>query len=206
LSPTDPARPIPEIRLVFWEDENWQEHILALAATVGFPQARLTREPGGKPLLSGAEGFHFNISTTRGRTVAAWSSSPVGVDWEHLERKVSARPIARRYFSENEIRWLESNGAAGLERRFFLLWTAKEAGVKLDGCGLYTGGLCHCRIQTNDLGPGAVPARGSLNGKYFLLRSIFLPGGALVTVAAFTDFRLVLPADSPQKPETIPTH
>ena len=46
--------------------------------------------------------------------------------------------MARRYFTAEEISYLEESGedAAALEERFFRLWTRKEAYAKLTGEGL----------------------------------------------------------------------
>jgi phosphopantetheinyl transferase len=185
----------PVIRIYIREDEDWQEQILELAAESGRPGAGLERGVDGKPFLSGAGDFHFNVSTTRGRTVAATGAVPVGIDWEHTGRQASCERIARRYFSDEECRWMEAAREGEMAGRFFSLWTAKEAGVKLDGCGLYTGGLCNCRIQLGDPKKGETPVRGMLNGREFHLRQVCLPGGFLVAVACYVDFQLALPPD-----------
>lgn len=189
---------LQEIRLFIWEDEEWATRVQTIAQQAGFPDVRLAREADGKPFLQNAGGFHFNVSTTRGRTLGAFASVEVGVDWEHTARNASAAAIARRYFSESEVRWMEGAGPSAVRLRFFQLWTAKEAGVKLDGCGLYTGGLCNCRIDVGSCGEHGRLVRGVLNRREFQLQSLLLPGGFWATVAAYEDFRLALPPDFPK--------
>jgi len=184
-----------QIQLHTWADEDWKSRILRLASKHGFSGASLERAPDGKPFLQGAQNFFFNVSTTRGRTIAATAGIPVGIDWEHTGRQASCARIARRYFSEAECDWMESAGLAEIPRRFFSLWTAKEAGVKLDGCGLYTGGLCNCRIRIDPSKSSSIPMGGSLNGRDFHIRQLHLKEGFIVTVAAYVDFQLALPLE-----------
>lgn len=193
--------PLPLIQLHVWNDEeDWQKKILNLAAAAGWQDAEMERLPDGKPVLRGAENFHFNVSTTRRRAIAAVGEIPVGVDWEYLGRRASCKAIADRYFFPQERAWMESAPDPGaLSHRFFMLWTAKEAGVKLDGCGLYSGGLCNCGIDVSEDESGGldgeIPVRGRLHGRDFRLHRCMVDGEYLVTVACHVDFQLALPAD-----------
>lgn len=86
----------------------------------------------GKPFLAGYPDFHFNISHTGGAVLLGISDAPVGVDIERI-RPVHAK-IARRFFAPAEREYVgEGNGYS---RRFFEIWTAKEAFLKKEGLGI----------------------------------------------------------------------
>ena len=83
--------------------------------------------PHGKPTLPG--GPQFSLSHSGQLAVLAVSDAPVGID---VEKPRPVRDtVARRYFREDELAWM-----AGDEKRFFHLWTRKEAVLKCCGRGL----------------------------------------------------------------------
>ncbi len=86
----------------------------------------ITCNENGKPLT---DDFFFNISHAGQWVVCALSDRPVGIDVEVL-KPIKARP---RYllFSEKESRYV--NASKDRERRFFTLWTRKEAYLKALG-------------------------------------------------------------------------
>ena len=94
----------------------------------------------GKPLLVQGEQeelIHFNLSHTRGwAALAVCRQAEVGVDIELLDRNPDMEGLARRYFSVQEVTDLMELEAADRCRRFFALWTAKEAFLKAIGLGL----------------------------------------------------------------------
>ncbi len=85
----------------------------------------------GKPRLAGVREFQYNISHTRGAAAVGISRTPIGVDVEKMGRY--EEEVAGRFFCENEVRYIEQ-GDAG--RRFYEVWTKKEAYVKWIGKGL----------------------------------------------------------------------
>jgi phosphopantetheine--protein transferase-like protein len=174
-----------QVLLLRQEESLWPEACLKFLRLQGHAQASFFREENGKPGLRQAGSWHCNASTIRGESLLAIAPFPVGVDWEHLDRRVSEERIARRYFSPEEADWMTAR--PGERRfRFFQLWTAKEAAVKLDGCGLYGGGLCECRIECGEEGPRSA----SLRGSHIHLRQQKTKDGFLLTVAAYHDFQL----------------
>lgn len=186
---------VPLVEIQVWDTLEWAQAILEWARKKGIGEVTLARQEGGKPFMVEAPGCHFNVSTTKGRTVAAFSSIPVGIDWEWGKREASYMRIARRYFFPEEIRWLETADHGELGGRFHQLWTSKEAGVKLDGRGLYTGGLCALRV--------VVPVEGStgwgwLEEEKVWFQRVVWPGDFMITVAAWCDFRLALPEECPK--------
>ena len=93
--------------------------------------------PHGKPELESAGTLRFNftrsgsfglLAVTRGRDV--------GVDVERVEPRRALGPIADRLFGADEAAELRSLPEARRTRRFFELWTQKEAYAKALGVGL----------------------------------------------------------------------
>jgi 4'-phosphopantetheinyl transferase len=97
-------------------------------------------EPGGKPSLVGATRMprlSFNLSHTHGLVACAVAAgADVGIDVESVDREVDDR-VAERFFSAAEIAGLRRCRSAALRaKRFFDLWTLKEAYIKAIGRGL----------------------------------------------------------------------
>jgi 4'-phosphopantetheinyl transferase len=81
--------------------------------------------------------LRFNVSHTEGLVaVAVCLERPIGVDVEHLERRVTALELAERYFSPLEAADLRRCPDVERAARFFDYWTLKEAYVKARGMGL----------------------------------------------------------------------
>lgn len=85
----------------------------------------------GKPYIKNREGFCFNISHTKNALAIAFSSQPIGIDIEKL-REPDLR-VAKRFFNSNENEYI-LNGDC--KKRFFEIWTKKEANIKKDGLTL----------------------------------------------------------------------
>ncbi len=89
----------------------------------------------GKPYLPDHPSLHFNLSHCREAVACAVDVRPVGVDVESYR---PLRPAVVRYaMSEAETRRIM--GSACPERVFTILWTQKEALVKLSGRGIHDG-------------------------------------------------------------------
>lgn len=180
------------VTIFILETTDWEDFSIKLAKDYGYPNAQIHRTEAGKPYFSHAGNLHFNISTSCERSVLAFANFPIGIDWENLERKISHIAIAKRYFLQEEYQWMTEGGKNLEKERFFLLWTAKEAAVKLDGCGLYDEGLSGCQIDTQ----GSKSQFCHLKKQKIYLKRHRLYGGFLLTVAAYDDFVLALPVDS----------
>lgn len=101
----------------------------------------LARDPHGKPCLAtSGSSLQFNLTHTSSLVgVCVGSNRPVGIDSENGERQLkgSVSRIAERRFSVREATRLES--AANEEeklKRFYRLWTLKEAFLKATGLGI----------------------------------------------------------------------
>jgi 4'-phosphopantetheinyl transferase len=87
----------------------------------------------GKPVL---DGLNFNLSHSGERMAVAFAAdSPVGLDIEKITPRRRVRHLAARYFQESERREMETPDDEEFLRRFFRLWTAKEAVMKATGLG-----------------------------------------------------------------------
>lgn len=87
----------------------------------------------GKPYLSSHPQFHFNISHSHNFVTVAVSDSEIGIDCEKI-RSVNLK-IAKRYFTEKEQEYINETEPQK-NRRFFEIWTKKEAFLKKDGKGI----------------------------------------------------------------------
>ena len=97
----------------------------------------------GKPELAANSAFlriedlRFNLSHTHGVTAfAVTRRRQVGIDVERIREDTNAMELAERYFSRQEVEWLQSQPAPQVVAAFFSCWTAKEAYIKAHGEGL----------------------------------------------------------------------
>jgi 4'-phosphopantetheinyl transferase len=94
----------------------------------------------GKPALAAgfdAVGVRFNISHSHEMALfAVTCGREIGVDIEHLGRKIRGEEIAQHFFSAHECASLRALPAAAKHEAFFNCWTRKEAYIKAHGEGL----------------------------------------------------------------------
>ncbi len=86
----------------------------------------------GKPYTDSAP-VHFSISHSKNIAVCAISDKPVGIDIEFV-KDVNLN-IAKRLFAPDELQYVFEKWDLS-KRRFFEIWTRKEAYVKLIGKGI----------------------------------------------------------------------
>lgn len=100
---------------------------------------RFTAGPWGKPEIAGPikTSLRFNLSHTRGFVACAVTRHrDVGVDVERLDPISDMLTLAARFFSPPEVASLRVLRNSEQVRRFYQLWTLKEAYVKACGLGL----------------------------------------------------------------------
>lgn len=114
-----------------------------LAELTAQPPQALRFELGehGRPELvqpGSARRLRFNLSHTEGLVACAFTlEHDVGVDVEHVDRRVGIAEVAPRVFSQVERQGLDAQASeASRCARFFELWTLKEAYIKAIGKGL----------------------------------------------------------------------
>jgi len=88
----------------------------------------------GKPYIEGFENYHISVSHCDGIIMFAGHSSPIGVDIE--KKRNNYIKLAKRFFTTDEYLTIKKAPLPGDE--FLLVWTRKEACVKLTGQGLKT--------------------------------------------------------------------
>jgi 4'-phosphopantetheinyl transferase len=97
--------------------------------------------PRGKPAVAGPglrSNVRFNLSHSHGLAVIAVSAGrEVGIDVELLRPDFASEDIARRYFSQREVRELTQLPVESRTEGFFRCWTRKEAYIKARGDGLH---------------------------------------------------------------------
>ena len=93
----------------------------------------ILKTENGKPYIIKQPDFHFGISHTKNAITVAFSKEPVGVDIEKI-RDVDLK-VADRFFTEEEQKYINSDVSLSC-RRFFEIWTKKEAIIKKSGLKL----------------------------------------------------------------------
>ena len=114
-------------------DEHRYGHALAkyAIAKIFGKAARLVLTPHKKPSVT-LPGAYISISHSRGVCVVALSDSEIGVDIELSERDTGRiKKIVARFFSRDEAKYVMEDP----ERRFYEIWSKKEAYVKYTGEG-----------------------------------------------------------------------
>ena len=92
----------------------------------------ILRKNGGKPEFQSAETGSFSISHSGEVAVSLYSKDcDVGVDVEKMNSSRDVRGIADRFFSCDEIKYLEERDYS--IEAFYKIWTAKESIAKLKG-------------------------------------------------------------------------
>jgi len=77
--------------------------------------------------------LHFNLSDSADKVLIAVAATPIGIDIELIKPQFSYHDILNNNFSFPEADFIRENDDL---RRFFLLWTRKEAILKATGIGL----------------------------------------------------------------------
>ena len=85
----------------------------------------------GKPEISG---LHFNISHAENFVICSVSENPVGCDIEKIRSIKSG--FEKRFFTQNEVCYLDKFSGEENLKQFFRLWTMKESYMKFTGEGM----------------------------------------------------------------------
>lgn len=91
----------------------------------------------GKPFIEGFGNIHFNISHSEHWVIGAVDSYPIGIDIERMEYIENIDEISKRFFSNEEIKYIESQKSYSEKIKcFYKMWTLKESYLKSIGKGL----------------------------------------------------------------------
>ena len=136
----------------------------------------ISREDHGRPYIlpsAMTSPPQFSLSYTDGLVAAALTAECiVGIDVEHTEKEIDYIEISENYFSTPEYWELKQLPEDQRKKRFFELWTLKEAYVKAQGRGLHIPldeVSFHLRDEMKD--PPNQYSILSEDGLYFQLRS-----------------------------------
>ncbi|HEV7920364.1 MAG TPA: 4'-phosphopantetheinyl transferase superfamily protein, partial [Thermoanaerobaculia bacterium] len=97
------------------------------------------RAEHGRPRIAQPKDLQLSFSVSHTSTLLAIlvvRGAEVGVDVERIDRDFRVESIAQRFFSPSEREALLALEEHRRARRFFQLWTAKEAYLKARGLGL----------------------------------------------------------------------
>lgn len=97
----------------------------------GVSQAEIAVKQNGKPETAG---ICFNLSHSGSLAICAVSDRPVGCDAE--KTGPARRKVAKRFFSEQENRYLEQFEGREQDQAFCRIWTMREAYIKMTGEGM----------------------------------------------------------------------
>jgi phosphopantetheine--protein transferase-like protein len=91
----------------------------------------------GKPSISGySRKLFFNLSHSSGVSALAFDPEhEIGVDIERIDEKFEYEPIVRHFFTKEEMRYIQHSKEEA-EKRFYEIWTRKEAYLKAVGKGI----------------------------------------------------------------------
>ncbi|HMS34190.1 MAG TPA: 4'-phosphopantetheinyl transferase superfamily protein [Ignavibacteria bacterium] len=90
----------------------------------------------GKPFING-NNIKFNLAHSGGKAVFAFTNnSEVGIDIEFMRELSDALQIAKRFFSDGEVKEFSEIIDCDIRTAFFNCWTRKEAFIKALGEGL----------------------------------------------------------------------
>ena len=92
-------------------------------------EIKLNAPPGKPPILENGLGY-VSISHCKNGLLLGWSNYPLGVDIEQLGRKLFAKKIINRFYSEKEKIFLSRFSGEELRRKCLDLWVIKESSIK----------------------------------------------------------------------------
>jgi 4'-phosphopantetheinyl transferase len=135
-------------------------NVLAEHCGVAASDIVLTAGPHGRPEIASPQAathVRFNLSHTDGLVaVVVAPHMDVGIDVEHVQRRLNIPAVSRHVFSPAELVDLHSLSGDAQRRRFFQYWTLKEAYIKAVGQGFALG---LTQIEMSILEPHAATVR-----------------------------------------------
>lgn len=156
---------------VWWSARRWdrprlilsegQTHLRRVLQTYG-RDLPLERDEFGKPRLTHADDFSFNLSHSGGALVVAVAcGDQIGVDCEEIREFPDLLEVAELVCSNREIEQLRRSAGELRLKTFYRMWTGKEAVAKAIGLGMNmsfqeievisesTGGTTHTCVAGN---------------------------------------------------------
>ena len=113
----------------FLGSRAWMRSCLSDLWGVPAQDIPLHAPPGKPPALHSGWGF-VSLSHSKGSALMAWSSAPVGVDLERLDRPFASDALMNRYYASSEQRRLRSLPKHAFHQAVLEHWLIKEAAIK----------------------------------------------------------------------------
>ena len=113
----------------FRRSRLWMRRCLADRFDLDPADVPLAAPPGAPPTLPPGWGW-ISLSHCPDVVAVVWSSQPVGVDVERLDRRLAAAALARRFFAPGDCQELKSLEGESLRGAVLQQWVAKEAAIK----------------------------------------------------------------------------
>lgn len=142
-----------------------------------------------KPFVEGST-IDFNLSHSSDYfafAISIYENVCIGVDIEVVRENFDISPIVKNYFHKNEISYILNSGSNNLtpQRRFYEVWTRKEAFLKMLGIGLSE------KLSEIDMSPGAreinIQDNNSFDNHYFFFNTYIytlnLPGNLVLSIS-----------------------
>lgn len=111
----------------------WVRYLTCVFFNIKNSNLQFKKNEYGKPYLVGVDNFYYNISHTRDAFIIGVSTDSIGVDIEKIREYEMG--IATRFFTPPEV-WYIKGENDETSKRFYEIWTKKEAYAKWEGKGL----------------------------------------------------------------------
>jgi len=118
-----------ERRFSFRRSRLWMRRCLADCFELDPAAVPLMAAPGAPPRLPPGWGW-ISLSHCSDAVAVVWSSHPVGVDVERVDRRLAAAALATRFFVSDDCHELQSLQGESLRLAVLNQWVAKEAAIK----------------------------------------------------------------------------
>ena len=118
-------------RTLSFYSELIARHLICKKYNVKNENLVFSKNKYGKPYVTNIADCHFNISHTKNAVAVAISDTPVGIDTEKI--KTADKKVAGSFFYKDEFDYIISSDDGGIDKRFFEVWTKKEAYIKYLG-------------------------------------------------------------------------
>ena len=113
----------------FLGSRAWMRSCLSDLWGVPAQEIPLHAPPGAPPSMHSGWGF-VSLSHSQGSALMAWSSAPVGVDLERLNRPFASEALMRRYYALSEQHQLKGLPKQAFHQSVLEHWLIKEAAIK----------------------------------------------------------------------------
>ncbi len=98
-------------------------------------EINIENDEKGKPYVSNFENIHFSLSHSGEMILLAVDNSRIGADTEQVKKNHA--DVAKSFFTNNEYKYISNS--ENPTKKFYMVWTMKEAYLKMTGEGITSG-------------------------------------------------------------------